>query len=222
MKIILFGATGMIGAGTLIECLADPRVSSVLVIGRSSCSVTHAKLREIVRANLFDLGDIRGDLVGYDATFFCLGVSAVGMTEDAYRRVTRDLTLSVAQTMAAVNSGSTFCYISGQGADSTERGRAMWARVKGETENRLLELSLKAFMLRPGYIQPLKGVRSRTNWYQMFYNVMGPFYPLIRRLAPGSVTNTAKVGRAMIQLVLAGYDKKILENPDINALAARR
>ena len=221
MKVVLFGATGMIGAGTLIECLADPRVTSVLVIGRGSCGVTHPKLREIVRSNLSALGDIQAELSGYDATFFCLGVSAVGMKEDAYRRVTRDLTLSVAQTLAAVNPGSTFCYISGQGADSTERGRIMWARVKGETENQLFKLPLKAFMIRPGYIQPLKGVRSRTSWYQMFYNVVGPFYPLIRRLAPGSVTTTADVGRAMIQLALAGYGKKILANPDINDLAAR-
>ena len=221
MKVILFGATGMIGAGTLIECLADPRVSSLLVVGRSSCGITNPKLREMIRSDLSNLDDIRSDLAGYDAVFFCLGVSAVGMTEDAYRRITRDLTVSVAQTIAAVNPNSTFCYISGQGADSSERGRTMWARVKGETENQLLKLPLKAFMLRPGYIQPLKGVRSRTNWYQIFYNIMGPFYPVIRRLAPGSVTNTAYVGRAMIQLGLSGYVKPILENPDINALAAR-
>jgi len=211
----------MIGAGTLIECLASQQVSAILVIGRRPSGVKDPRLREIARDDLSNLADIQNELRGYDACFFCLGVSSVGMTEEAYRRVTRDLTLAVARTLAAVNPGSTFCYISGQGADSSERGRTMWARVKGETENRLLELPLKAFMLRPGYIQPLKGVRSRTGWYQAFYNVMGPLYPLIRRIAPRSVTNTAAVGRAMIRLAEGGYPRQILENPDINALAAQ-
>jgi hypothetical protein len=209
----------MVGAGALIECLADPRVTSVLAIGRHPCGVSHPRLREIIRPDPSKLADLRADLAGHDACFFCLGVSSVGMDEASYTRITHDLTLAVATTLAELNPAMTFCYISGQGTDGTERGRLMWARVKGRTENALLKLPFKAYMLRPGYIQPLKGVRSKTAWYQAFYNVMGPLYPVVRRVFPGNVTTTVNTGRAMIALALRGYPGAILENRDINRLA---
>jgi uncharacterized protein YbjT (DUF2867 family) len=219
MNVVLFGATGMVGSGVLIECLENPGVRSVLAIGRSSCGVVNPKLRELIRADLFDYADAAVDLQGLDACFFCLGVSAVGMTEPAYRRLTFDLTVAAAEALVVQNPNLTFCYVSGEGTDSTERGRVMWARVKGETENRLLALPWKAYMFRPGYIQPLKGVRSRTSWYQAVYNIVGPFYPLLRRVAPTHVTTTVNVGRAMIRVATVGYPKHILANPDINVLA---
>jgi len=220
MKVILFGATGMVGAGVLIECLENPWVQSVLAVGRKPCSVTHPKLREVIRSDFFDYSDVATDLTGYDACFFCLGVSSAGMKETEYHRLTYELTLAAAEALADVNPGMTFCYVSGEGTDSTERGRFMWARVKGKTENHLLEMPLKAFMFRPGFIQPLKGVRSKTRLYQAFYSVLGPLYPLLKRLAPRHVTTTENVGRAMIEIAAGRSPKRVLENPDINALAA--
>jgi uncharacterized protein YbjT (DUF2867 family) len=221
LKVIVFGASGMVGAGILTECVEDPRVESILVLGRTPCGVVHPKLRELIRSNFFDYSDTKADLKGHDACFFCLGVSSVGMTETAYHRLTYDLTIAAATALAELNPGMTFCYVSGEGTDSTERGRSMWARVKGMTENHLLRMSLDAYMFRPGFIQPRKGVRSKTSWYQAFYTVLGPFYPLLRRLAPKHVTTTENVGRAMIQVAASGYAKRVLENPDINALAER-
>lgn len=221
MKVIVLGATGMVGAGVLIECLEDPRVRSVLVIGRHSVGVSNAKLRELIRSDFFHYGDVQDHLSGYDACFFCLGVSVAGMSEPTYNHVTYELTIATAAALVAINPGITFCYVSGEGSDSTERGRSMWARVKGKTENHLLRLSPKAFMFRPGYIQPLKGVRSKTGLYQTFYTVFGRLYPLLRRLAPRHVTTTENVGRAMIEVAAAGYSRRVLENFDINLLAAR-
>lgn len=219
MKAIIFGATGMVGSGVLIECLADPRVEAVLVVGRSRCHVDHPKLRELIHTDFFDYTTIAPELAGYDACFFCLGVSSAGMGEAAYQHVTYDLTLAAARTLAKGNTGMTFCYVSGQGTDSTEHGRSMWARVKGRTENALLRLPLNAFMFRPGIIQPLKGVRSRTRLYQLFYTLTGPFFPVLRRLLPSQVTTSVNVGRAMIRVAVDGYGKRILEVRDINALA---
>jgi len=221
MNVIVFGATGMVGSGVLIECLEDPRVRSVLALGRQRCGVIHPKLREHIRSDFFDYGDAKADLKGHDACFFCLGVSVVGKTEAAYHRMTYELTLSAAKVMAELNPGLTFCYVSGEGTDSTERGRYMWARVKGKTENQLLRMPLNAYLFRPGYIQPMKGVRSKTTWYQAFYNVAAPLYPLLKRLLPRHVTTTENVGRAMIRVAADGYSKRALENRDINALAAR-
>jgi uncharacterized protein YbjT (DUF2867 family) len=221
MKVIVFGATGMVGAGVLIECLEDPRVRSILVIGRHSCGISNPKLRELIRSDFFDYSDVRGDLSGYDACFFCLGVSVAGMSEPAYHRLTYALTIAAAEALVAVNPGTTFCYVSGEGTDSTERGRSMWARVKGKTENHLLRLPFKAFMFRPGYIQPMKGVRSKTRLYQTFYNIFGRLYPMLKRLAPRHVTTTENVGRAMIEVAAAGYSRRVLENSDINLLAAK-
>ena len=218
---ILFGATGMVGAGVLIECLEDPRVSSILVVGRQSCGIAHPKLTELIRSDFFDYSDMQGHLSGCDACFFCLGVSSSGMKEPAYQRLTYELTMAAAEAVVAANPGITFCYVSGEGTDSTERGRTMWARVKGKTENHLLRLPLRGFMFRPGYIQPMKGVRSKTRLYQAFYDVFSRLYPVLKRLAPTHVTTTENVGRAMIGVAAAGYSRRVLENSDINLLATR-
>jgi len=220
MNVVLFGASGMVGAGVLRECLVDPRADSVLAIGRTPCGVTHGKLREIIRSDFLDFSDIRAELKGLDACFFCLGVSAAGKSEDAYRRLTYDLTMAAAHALAEDSPEMTFCYVSGEGTDSSERGRFMWARVKGKTENDLLSMNFKAYMFRPGFIQPMHGVRSKTAWYQAVYAVTTPIFPVLQRLLPAHMTTTENIGRAMIAVARQGYAKKVLENPDINAAAA--
>ncbi len=219
MKVILFGATGMIGTGTLIECLDEPRVEQVLSIGRTATGRDHPKLREVVRDDMWRLDDLERDLSGFDACFFCLGVSSAGMSEAEYHRITHDLTLAVAELLARINPGMTFCYVSGEGADSSERGRTMWARVKGKIENRLFELPLQVYIFRPGYIQPVKGARSKTKLYQLFYALFSPVYPLLKRLMRERVTTTEEVGRAMIAVAMEPPGRRILENPDINGLS---
>jgi uncharacterized protein YbjT (DUF2867 family) len=220
MKVIVFGATGMVWSGVLRECLDDSGVGSVLAVGRNASGMLHPKLRELIHPDFFDFSDVRRDLAGYDACFFCLGVSSAGMSEAAYRRITYDVTIAAAEALAALNPRMTFCYVSGEGTDSTEIGRVMWARVKGKTENALLRMPFKAaFMFRPGFIQPLKGARSRTTLYRALYSVLAPLYPILRRLLPSHMTTTENVGRAMIQVARAGYSKRVLENPDINMLA---
>ena len=220
MRVVLFGATGMVGAGVLRECLVEPSVVAVLVVGRRTCGVTHAKLRELLRRDFFDYSDVSADLAFHDACFFCLGVSAAGMNEADYYRLTYALTMATAKAVSTQSPHVTFCYVSGEGTDSTEAGRLMWARVKGKTENSLLAMPLNAFMFRPGYIQPLKGVRSPRRRYRALHAVLGPLYPLMRRFLPTHVTTTENVGRAMIRAARDGYSKPLLENPDINALAA--
>jgi uncharacterized protein YbjT (DUF2867 family) len=219
MKVILLGATGMLGQGVLRECLLDPDVRDVLTLGRNATVQQHEKLHEIVQNDLTDLSAIEPRLSGYDACFFCLGVSAVGMNEEAYRRVTYDLTISVAKTLTKLNPTMTFIYVSGANTDSTERGRMMWARVKGKTENALLQMPFKAaYMFRPGYIQPLHGIRTKTNWYAAFYAMMGPLYPVWKLLFPKYVTTTECVGRAMLNVAKRGAPKSVLENRDINSI----
>src|SRR5262245_8452483 len=220
MKVILFGATGMVGAGVLHECLRDDRVTDVLSILRTPSGRSHPKLRELVRTDFFEYGDAREAFRDADACFFCLGVTAVGKTEEEYSRLTYDITLAAARTMAEVRPGMTFCYVSGYATDSTERGRVMWARVKGKTENALLALPLKAYMLRPFYIQPLGGIVSKTRVYRVFYQIMAPLYPILKRLTPGYVTTNEAVGRAMISLAAKGYESHILEVRDINRIAS--
>jgi uncharacterized protein YbjT (DUF2867 family) len=174
VKVILLGATGMVGQGVLRECLLDPQVESVLTIGRNATAQHHEKLHEIVQNDLSDLSAIESRLSGYDTCFFCLGISAVGVNEEAYRRVTYDLTMSAARTFAKLSPGMTFIYVSGAGTYSTERGPMMWARVKGKTENALLQMPFKAvYIFRPGYIQPLHGIRTKTKWYRAVYGLMG-------------------------------------------------
>lgn len=218
MKVILFGATGMVGQGVLRECLLDPRVESILSIGRSSLGQSHAKLREIVRPDLYDLSPIERDLRGYDTCFFCLGVTSVGMSEVDYSRITHDLTIAVATTLARLNPSMTFVYVTGAGTDSTEKGRSMWARVKGRTENELLKMPFKdAYMFRPAMIQAMHGVKSRTRLYRMLYPILIPLMPLLRRF-PKYFTTTEQVGRAMIEVAAHGAPKKVLESEDINRL----
>jgi uncharacterized protein YbjT (DUF2867 family) len=217
MKVILFGATGMVGQGCLRECLLDADVESVLVVGRSPTGQTHAKLREILHDNFLDFSGIESELAGFDACFFCLGVSSVGMSEERYRHLTYDITLAAANTLARLNPGMVFIYVTGAGTDSTEQGRLMWARVKGKTENDLMKLPFKAaYMFRPAGIQPLHGIRSKTAWYQAAYVVAAPLLSLLNRIAPKYVTTTEQVGRAMIRVARDGFPKPVLESEDIN------
>jgi uncharacterized protein YbjT (DUF2867 family) len=216
VKVILFGATGMVGAGVLHECLRDDRVHEVWAVQRSSSGTSHPKLRELIRTDFMDFGDALEDFHGADACFFCLGVTAVGKSEEEYSRLTFDLTLAAGRAMAEVTPGMTFCYVSGQGTDSSEKGRVMWARVKGRTENALLQLPLRAYMLRPGYIHPMRGIRSKTRVYRVFYRLMTPVYPVLKRLTPNLVTTNETVGRAMIEVALRGYPTRVLEVRDIN------
>jgi len=219
LRIILFGASGMVGQGVLRECLLDQDVNSILAIGRSPLGQQHPKLREIVQQDLTNYDAIEDRLRGYDACFFCLGVSSAGMQEAQYRRVTYDLTIAAAQTLARLNPGMTFIYVSGAGTDSSGRGRSMWARVKGETENALLRLPFKAaYMFRPGLIQPLHGIRSKTRLYRIFYAALGPFISLLIAAFPKYVTTTEQLGRAMIGVARHGAPKPVLESQDINAI----
>ncbi len=221
MRVVIFGASGMVGSGVLLECLEDARVTSVLVVGRSRCGVSHPKLEEVLHQDFFDYGALRSRFAGRDACFFCLGVSAARLGEAEYRRLTYDLTLAAARALVAASPTLTFCYVSGAGTDATGRSRMMWARVKGETENALRALPFEAaYMLRPGLIQPLKGVRSKTRLYQAFYAGAGPLLSLLRRIAPGRSLTTVTMGRAMIRLALRGYPKSVLEVPDIIQVAA--
>jgi uncharacterized protein YbjT (DUF2867 family) len=218
MKVILFGATGMVGQGVLRECLRDPEVVQVLSVGRSASGQQHSKLTEIIRGNFLDYSDIEPQLSGYDACFFCLGVSSVGMDAERYRYLTYDITLAAAKTLARLNPQMTFVYVTGAGTDSTELGRVMWARVKGKTENDLLKLFRAAYMFRPAAIQPLHGVRSRTAWVQATYVATAPLLSWLHRIAPKYVTTTEQMGRAMIKVAREGYPKPVLESEDINSL----
>ncbi|HEX3903343.1 MAG TPA: NAD(P)H-binding protein [Polyangia bacterium] len=222
MKVILFGASGMVGQGVLRECLRDPRVTTVLAVGRSSTAETHAKLRQIVHPDFTDFSSLEAELGGADACFFCLGVSSAGMSEADYRRVTFDFTLAAARTLAKASPGLTFIYVSGTGTDSSARGRSMWARVKGETENALFALPFKrAYMFRPGFIQPMHGVTSRTRLYRLLYAVTTPLFPLVKLVSGKAAITTEDVGRAMIEAAANGAPQPLLENRDIRALATK-
>jgi uncharacterized protein YbjT (DUF2867 family) len=209
----------MVGQGVLRECLLDPDVIDVVCIGRTAVGQAHPKLQEILAPDLLNPSAFEGHLGGFDACFFCLGVSAMGMKEADYRRLTLDLTLGVARTLARLNPGMTFIYVSGAGTDGTGRGRMMWARVKGETENALLRLPLKAVMFRPGLIVALPGIKSRTKLYRIIYSLGRPLWGPLGKLFPNSVTTTEKVGRAMLRVARVGAPKTILDPRDINALA---
>jgi uncharacterized protein YbjT (DUF2867 family) len=209
----------MVGQGVLRECLLDPEVQNVLSIGRTATGQQNPKLRELIHKDLFDLSSIASELSGFDACFFCLEVSVAGMTEADYRRITYDITMAAAQTLVKLNPRMTFIHVSGAGADSTERGRIMWARVKGQTENALLHLPFKAaYMFRPGVIAPLHGIQSKTKSYRLFYAVTGPLLPALYKWFPQYVTTTEQLGRAMIKVAKEGNSKSVLESADINKL----
>lgn len=218
MKInaIITGSTGMVGKGILLECLENNLVESVLVINRRPLGIKHPKMKEIIHSDFMDLSDITLQLRGYNACFFCMGVSSAGLSEEKYNRITYDYTLNFAKILVRLNPEMTFCFISGAGTDSTEKGRTMWARVKGRTENALLNIGFKsAFMFRPGFIKPRKGIRSRTAMYNVIYALIGPLYPVLKSF-PGFVTDTKTLAQAMMYVVNNGYPKKILESRDIN------
>jgi uncharacterized protein YbjT (DUF2867 family) len=219
MKVILFGATGMVGQGVLRECLVDAGVTEVLAVGRGPTGVQNAKLHEILHDDFTDFSKIESRLAGYDACFFCLGVSSIGMDPERYRHLTYDVTMAAAKTLARLNPGMVFTYVTGKGTDSTEQGALRWARVKGKTENDLLKLPFKAaYMFRPSGIQPLHGVRSKTGWINVVYAVTAPLLSWMVRAVPSQMTTSEQLGRAMIKVARDGYPKPILESEDINAV----
>lgn len=220
MKVLLFGATGMVGQGVLIECIQAADVSLVQAVGRTALDQQHPKLRDVVHKDLLDYSAIESQLTGFDACFFCLGVTSSGKTEADYAKLTYDITLAAATTLARLNPQMTFVYVSGAGTDSTEKGRSMWARVKGRTENALLKLPFKAaYIFRPGVIQPLRGVRSKTSSYQIFYSLTRPLL-LLRAMMPSTILTTEVIGQAMLAVARRGAPTPLLEAADINAITA--
>lgn len=219
MKVIILGASGMVGQGALRECLRDPLVTEVLSIGRNVLVQSHTKLRQLTLPDLSDLSAIETQLAGYDACFFCLGVSSAGMNEARYRTLTYDLTLAAARSLARLNPAMTFIYVSGVGTDSSEQGRSMWARVKGATENALLALPFHAVMFRPGAIVPLHGIRSRTRLYDLLYRLFKPLWFGALRLFPEQVTTTERVGLAMLAVARHQTTLRVIEPGEINRLA---
>lgn len=213
MNVVIFGATGMVGQGVLRECLLDPGITSVTTIGRSATGRSHPKLREVVLPNLLDYSTI--DLSNLDACFYCLGATAAGKSEEQYRAITYDLTMAAARALCAANPKLTFVFISGAGTDSTGKSRMMWARVKGEAENALFALPCRAYAFRPGFIQPLHGIQSRTRAYRVFYRILAPLVAVFRRLLPNSITTTELLVRAMIKVARDGWDGRVLEMRDI-------
>ena len=220
MKALLFGATGMVGQGVLLACLDDPDITEVLVVGRSPVRQQHAKLTEILRPDLFDLGPVADRLTGYDACFFCLGVSSVGMKEGSYRHLTYDLTLTIAETIAPLNPGMAFEYISGEGTDTSEQGRTMWARVKGATENAVLALPFTGYAIRPGFIQAAPDVRPRNRVYAVAYTATGWLFPVLRKLAPNVVITSDELARAMITIARTRPEQRIWRTRDLVRLVS--
>jgi hypothetical protein len=218
IKAIITGVTGMVGEGVLYECLSNPDVEKVLVISRRPCGVTDPKLHEVIHQDFCDITPVEGQMKGYDACFFCLGISSLGMKKPEYYKVTYTLTMHFAERLALLNPGMTFCYISGAGTDSTEKGRISWARVKGKVENDLRKLSFRqVYSFRPGFLHPEKGMKNAHSWYKFF----GFMYPFWRTVMPNFVTTLSELGRAMINSVTKGYEKPVLEVKDILELAKR-
>lgn len=217
-KVIIFGSTGMIGQAVLLECLEDNRIAEVLLVNRTTCGIKHPKIKEVLHNDFYNFSSIANQFMGYNACLFCLGITSVGLSEQEYHKITYEIGVAAAEAMLSVNSNISVCYISGAGTDSTERGRTMWARVKGKLENKLIAMPFKgAYMFRPGYIQPLKGIKSKTNWYQFFYIILKPLYFLLKPFK-SFVTDSVTLSKAMINAGLEGYSKKVLEVKDINAI----
>ena len=222
IKVVITGASGMVGKGVLLECLDHEEIDQVLAIVRSKLEIVHPKLKQIVHANFSDFSSIKNDLVGYDACYLCMGISAAGLNEEKYTEITYHFTLALARLLFEINPEMTCTYVSGEGTDSSEKGRSMWARVKGKTENDLMKLGFKqAFMFRPGAIIPLRGIKSRTRLYQFVYDYFMWLVKLIKVLAPNSVVNTTQIGLAMIHATFNGYNKKIVRPKDIIILAEK-
>lgn len=218
-SVLITGSTGMVGKGVLLECIDHKNIEKILLINRSSVGIRHAKVEEVIVNDFFNLESVEEAMKKYDACFFCLGISSVGQSEENYSKITHELTLNFAKIFKEKNPNSIFCYVSGTGTDSSEKGRSMWARVKGKTENDLLKLGFKkAYMFRPGYIQPLRGIKSKTNWYQALYNVFWPLYLILKHF-PTTATNTINIGLAMIHTLNGNYPNTILNNKEINQLS---
>ncbi len=218
MRVLIFGATGMVGQGFLRECLLAKDVEHVLAVGRTATGLHQSKLRELVIADLHNVAAYESQLRGFDACFYCLGVSSAGMTEAAYTALTYELTFAIASRLALLNPAMTFVYVSGQGTDSSERGRIMWARIKGRLENALLRMPFQACMFRPGIIVPLPGIRSKTRAYRILYTAMKPLLPLLHRAFPNHVLTTEELGQTMLTAARNGATKTILETKDLRAL----
>ncbi len=222
MKVLIFGATGMVGLGVLRECLRSPDVELVMTVGRTATGwlsgVQNPRLRELVHADMSHYEDIESELAGFDACFFCLGVSSSGMTQADYERITYGFTLAAAETLCRLNPQMAFIYVSGSGTDSSEKARMKWARIKGRTENALLRLPFNAYMFRPGFIEPMDGIRSKTSSYRILYAILKPFLPPLRRVFPGLVITTREIGQAMLSVARNGYPKRILETGDMRAV----
>jgi nucleoside-diphosphate-sugar epimerase len=217
MKVIITGSTGMVGKGALLECLNNAEIDKVLVINRSTINIKHSKLEEILLKDFKNLSSIKDKLAGYDACFHCMGISALGLSEEKYSEITYTMTKELAEVLYKLNPQMVFSYISGAGTDGSEKGRVMWARVKGKTENMILNMGFKdAYAFRPGAILPEKGIKSRTGWYNAFYFIFRPLFPVMRRMK--SVTTTTELGQVLINVSLNSSNKKVLENVDINAL----
>lgn len=220
MRVLITGATGMVGKGVLIECIESPEIDSVLIINRSSAGISHPKVTEIILKDFTDFTSVKNKLKGYDACFYCMGISSLGMKEDEYFRITYSMTEALAKLLYEINPGMVFDYVSGEGTDSTEKGKIMWARIKGKTENLIFNTGFKdAYAFRPGVIIPEKGVKSKTNWVNFMYALTKPIFPLMLRSK--FVTSSSKMGKAMINSVLHPQGKKVLENRDINILAGK-
>jgi uncharacterized protein YbjT (DUF2867 family) len=221
-KVIIFGATGMVGQGVLRECLLDPGITRLVTVGRSAPAQEDPKLRKLIHPASSGYESLEAELSGLDACFFCLGVSSNGMKEEDYRRITYDYTLAPAQTLARLNPAMVFIYVSGAGTDSTEQRSTMWARVKGATENALCRLPFRAvYLFRPGMIQPLHGIRSKTRLYDAIYTVFGFLMPMLRRLFPRSIVTTEQVGVAMIRIARAAPPTQILGPSEIAVWSLR-
>lgn len=222
MNVLIFGATGMVGQGVLRECLLDPQVELVQTVGRTATGARHSKLREIVHQDLWNYATVEPDLSGFEACFFCLGVSSSGMKKEEYERLTYGITLAAAEALCRLNPRMTFIYVSGAGTDSSENGRVMWANVKGRTENALSQLPFAAaYMFRPGIIEPLYGIKSKTTSYRVLYMLTKPLFPWIRAAFPDYVLTTEQIGRAMLTVARQGYPKRVLESKDIRAAVPR-